>query len=520
MYKELELNIPPINFNNKKDVIKEIANKTGISSDAICDYKILRRSIDARKYPSYRLKVAISNQPILLNIQQPQLKDVNNSKSVIIIGAGPAGLFAALRLIEHNLKPIIIEKGRCIEERKVDIANIIKQSTINTKSNWCFGEGGAGTFSDGKLYTRSNKRGNITHILETFYVFGINDVEEEYISSLLYDSHPHIGTDNLSRIIKNIRTFIESCGGEYHFNTTMTDILTYNNKVTGIKTSKGEFFCDNLVLATGHSSREIYEIFCKKGWAIESKPFAVGVRIEHSQELINTIQYHSDNYNRLLPAASYQLAVTNKEGGVFSFCMCPGGIIIPASTGEEETVVNGMSNASRKSPFANSGIVVSVNENDIKTKNNDPLCLLRFQEEIEHKAFAGKVQAYGQCLKDFLKGKNSSILHKTSYLGGLVAADLNNILPSFVSKRLKEGFVQFDKKMRGFISDEAMLIGVESRTSSPVRIVRDNETLEHIQIKGLYPCGEGAGYAGGITSSAIDGVNVADKIALIYHQNI
>ncbi|MDR1005387.1 MAG: NAD(P)/FAD-dependent oxidoreductase [Bacteroidales bacterium] len=510
MYKEIEISIALVDFGDKESVKAEIA-KAGYKD--IADYRILRRSIDARKTPCWRLKVAISDRMMPQSaLHIPHYKDVSKSEPVLIIGAGPAGLFAALRLIECGFKPVIIEKGNNVTQRKIDIANIIKSGTINTNSNWCYGEGGAGTFSDGKLYTRSNKRGNITKVLETFVAHGADE-------AILYDSNPHIGTDNLSRIIKNIRTTIENYGGEYHFNTTMTDIIVRNNHVVGIKTQSGDIFdCNNLILACGHSARDVYSMFCAKGWLIETKPFAMGVRIEHPQHHINSIQYHSSNYNSLLPPASYRLAYTNDEGGVFSFCMCPGGIVIPASTEYNISVVNGMSNSSRLSPFANAGIVVSVNEKDViksgfKAKQDTSLLLMEFQQASEASVYAGNVQAFGQRLTDFINNKPSSILNKSSYLGGLVSSNLNDLLPHFISTRLRDGFMRFDKKMRGFITEQATLISIESRTSSPVRIPRDPLTLQHLQIKGLYPCGEGAGYAGGITSSAIDGINVADNIA-------
>jgi len=516
MYKEFEISIPPVDLTKAEEVKRELAKAIGIKAEEIYDFRILRFSIDARKLPCFRLKVSISDKPVVKDFMHiANYQNVRGKQPVVIVGAGPAGLFAALRLLEHGLKPVIIEKGQAVEQRKIDIAKIVKSQTINPKSNWCFGEGGAGTFSDGKLFSRSNKRGNITQVLETFVRHGA-------YPSILYDSHPHIGTDNLSRIIKNIRMTIEDYGGEYHFDTTMTDIVTKGNGVRGIKTESGETIdCRNIILACGHSSREVYAMLKEKGWEMESKPFAAGIRIEHSQEHINQIQYHRADYNPLLPAASYQLSFTGNEGGVFSFCMCPGGIVIPASTSYGQSVVNGMSNSSRKSPFANAGIVVSVNQNDVAAFYNDripiddPLLLMKFQQDIEQKAFAGKVHAYSQRLTDFLTDRPSSTLNPSSYLGGLICENLNEILPKFISRRLKEGFVHFNRKMKGFITQEANLIGIESRTSSPVRIIRNPLTMQHVRISGLYPCGEGAGYAGGITSSAIDGINVADSIAKI-----
>ena len=514
MKQELEISIEPIDFSNREQVISHIAKEARVSEESIKDYKILRRSIDARKTPFYRLKVIISDSPILMErTHKFNYQYADGKRQVVIIGAGPAGLFSALELLKHGIKPIIVEKGSPVEQRKIDIADIIRNQTLNPSSNWCFGEGGAGTFSDGKLFSRSNKRGNINQILETF-------VEHGACEDILFEAHPHIGTDNLSRVIKNIRQTIEQHGGEYRFNTTMTDLIVNKGRIAGIELQGGErLHCDSLILACGHSSAENYALLLKHNVAMTSKPFAIGVRVEHPQHHINAIQYHSSNHSPLLPAASYQLAHTNDKGGVFSFCMCPGGIVIPASTQEQHTVVNGMSNSSRNSPYANSGIVVSVNQDDVcrfyktQMKDDDPLFLLRFQHDVERRAYAGKVQAYGQRLTDFLNNRESSSLASSSYLGGLVASNLNYILPSFVSRRLNEGFRQFDRKMRGFISDSAIIIGVESRTSSPVRILRDDFAFFSPSIEGLYPCGEGAGYAGGITSAAIDGINVANSIA-------
>ncbi|MDR1847330.1 MAG: NAD(P)/FAD-dependent oxidoreductase [Bacteroidales bacterium] len=505
MIKELEITIPPVDFANVEDVRNEIAKAARIDSKAYPYYRILRRSIDARKQPCYHLRVEVSDKPFVFSPKfPPNYKDVSQGRPVIIVGAGPAGLFAALTLIENGLKPVIIEKGQAIEQRKVDISRIIRTKTINPNSNWCFGEGGAGTFSDGKLFTRSSKRGNMIKVLETFVLHGANE-------SILYDSHPHIGTDNLSRIIKSIRKTIEKYGGEYHFGKTLKDIIIRNNQAVGIITEDGETISSHaIILATGNSSRDIYELFYHKGLFMEAKPFAIGVRIEHLQSHINEIQYRSNSYDTLLPPASYQLAFTDTKGGVFSFCMCPGGIIIPASTAENESVVNGMSNSSRNSPFANSGIVVAINN-----VNSNPLSLLEFQKKCERKAFAGNISAFGQRVCDFLENKPSTVLPKSSYLGDLKATNLNGILPDFICERLKIGLLHFETKMKGFITEAANLIAIESRTSSPVRLTRNEKTLEHIQITGLYPCGEGAGYAGGITSSAIEGINTALAIASI-----
>ncbi|MDR0789328.1 MAG: NAD(P)/FAD-dependent oxidoreductase [Bacteroidales bacterium] len=514
MKREIEITIPPIDFSDSENCIAHIAKALHQSKDSIKDFKILRRSIDARKTPLIRLRLIVSDKEIINERKYPtNYQYVDSKRQVIIIGAGPAGLFAALRLIEHGIKPVIVEKGQPVEQRKISIANIIRTQTLNQSSNWCFGEGGAGTFSDGKLFSRSNKRGCIAKVLETF-------VEHGACNDILFDSHPHIGTDNLSRVIKNIRQTIEHYGGEYRFDTSMKDLIISNNQIIGIKTHSGETLtCNNIILACGHSSKENYDILLKHNIKMASKPFALGVRVEHSQAQINEMQYHSTKPNIYLPPASYQLAHTTNEGGVFSFCMCPGGIVIPASTKERHTVVNGMSNSLRNSPYANAGIVVSVNESDVAKfyrtdmKKDDPLFLLSFQQDVEARAYAGKIQAYGQRLTDFLTDTTSQSLNPSSYLGSLVCSNLNQILPSFVCQRLNEGFRQFNRRMNGFITQNATLIGVESRTSSPVRILRDDITLASLSVSGLYPCGEGAGYAGGITSSAIDGINVADSIA-------
>jgi len=449
-------------------------------------------------------------------VEVDKYKDVHNAKPVIVIGAGPSGLFASLKLIQKGLKPIIIERGKPVSERKVDLAQIIRQNEINTESNWCFGEGGAGTFSDGKLYTRSNKRGNINEVLDIFVEHGAD-------KEIMIDAHPHIGSDNLSAITKNIRQTIETHGGEYHFNTKVVDLIVKDNKIKGVITQNGDKIeSDIVVLATGHSARDIYYLFNEKNWALEAKLFAMGVRIEHPQELINQIQYHTPKYSKLLPPATYNLAhnTKDKDRGVFSFCMCPGGMIIPASTGKEELVVNGMSNSLRNSPFANSGIVVNVKAEDAKKYSEfGALAMLKLQEDTEKNMFiaADKTMvAPAQRLTDFIKDKKSSALSPSSYLPGLIPSNMNNILPEFISTNLRDAFLHFGKTMKGFITSEANIIGLESRTSSPVRIPRDKDSLQHIQISGLYPCGEGSGYSGGITSSAIDGINTAEKIAETY----
>ncbi len=488
---------------------KTISSICGINYKNL-HYKILRKSIDARKRPIFKLKLLVSDSPIKQNPIFRNYQDVTNGQRVIVVGAGPCGLFAALKLIEEGFKPIIIERGKPISERKKDIALIARNYDLNEESNWCFGEGGAGTFSDGKLFTRSTKKGNITEILETFVFHGAND-------NILSEAHPHIGTDKLSRIIKNIRETILKCGGEYYFNTKVTDLLVKNNVVYGVKTSNNTTIeAKAVILATGHSARDIYQLFANKGWAIEAKPFAMGVRVEHSQELINNSQYNDKNIAKLLPPASYSLVHNVNNRGVFSFCMCPGGMIIPASTEKKSLVVNGMSSSNRGSAFANSGIVVSINPQDVKEYSKQPaLSLMKFQQECEQKIYIHNQTSPAQRISDFIRNKPSNNISATSYPSGLQACNMNDYLPRIIAEHLKKGFKVFDRRIKGFISNQATMIGLESRTSSPVRILRDKDSLQHPQLAMLFPCGEGAGYAGGITSSAIDGVNAAEKISQI-----
>ena len=464
-------------------------------------------------------------------------------KTVLIVGAGPAGLFAALRCLQLGMKPVIVERGKPVEERKYDIARLAREKVVNPDSNWCFGEGGAGTYSDGKLYTRSTKRGDVGSVLRTFVEHGADP-------DILLEAHAHIGTDRLSGIIANMRRTIVDAGGEYHFNTRVTDLIVKDGRVLGVVTDAGEVTGSAVILATGHSARDIYYMFQQHGWLLEAKPFALGVRVEHPQELINEIQYHGKDYSRYLPPAAYSLTTQvyssnnastrpSSQHGVFSFCMCPGGVIVPAATADGQQVVNGMSNSRRNSPFANSGIAVTVDLKDVSTDhyplstahyplstNHSPLNLepetlnqslstLAFQMQVEQimfRAGGDAINAPAQRLVDFLRRKPSSTLGKTGYMGDVVSAPLHELLPPFVVDSLIQGFRDFDRKMRGFITEEATLLAVESRTSSPVRIPRDKETLQHPQLQGLYPCGEGAGYAGGIVSSALDGIRCVEAI--------
>lgn len=507
MEKIIETSCPCNIFFVEEEFRKYVSSSCGIKPQNL-HYKIIRKSIDARKRPVFRLKLLISDKPIPKTNIERKYKDVSNAERVIVVGAGPCGLFAALKLIEEGFKPIIVERGKPVSERKRDIALIARNQELNEESNWCFGEGGAGTFSDGKLFTRSTKKGNINDVLETFVFHGADE-------NILIESHPHIGTDKLSRIIKNMRKTILDNGGEYFFNTKVCDFIIKNNKIHGVKTStQSTIEGKAVILATGHSARDIYQLFAKNNWAIEAKPFAMGVRVEHRQELINASQYNDKTIANLLPSASYSLVHNVKDRGVFSFCMCPGGMIIPASTEKNSLVVNGMSSSNRGSAFANSGIVVSVTPQDVKEYSKHPaLSLMKFQEECEQKMYIQNQIAPAQRISDFIRNKSSHNIGATSYPSGLYACNMNDYLPKFVAETLREGFKVFDRRIKGFISNQATMIGLESRTSSPVRILRDKDSLQHPQIAMLFPCGEGAGYAGGITSSAIDGINAAEKIA-------
>lgn len=473
--------------------------------------RIVRRSLDSRRGVKYHtvMEVYDEGEEMPVADYRSPYKDCRNGKQVVIVGAGPAGLFAALRALEYGLRPVIVERGKMVSERKYDIARLTKEHEVNPDSNWCFGEGGAGTYSDGKLYTRSTKRGDVGAVLRKFIEHGADE-------KILIDAHAHIGTDRLSPIIAKMRQTVEEHGGEYHFGKRVTDIIVKDGAVGGVMDSEGNRYEGvAVILATGHSARDIYHLFQEKGWLIEAKPFALGVRVEHPQELINTIQYHSRNYSPLLPPAAYSLTTQVEGHGVFSFCMCPGGIIVPATTAEGYQVVNGMSNSKRNSPFANSGIAVTVGVNDVpQYAQYGDFALLRFQEDVEREMYAATgvdATAPMQRLTDFCDGRITTKLNKTNYMGGVLSTPLHELLPPFVARCLRQGFKDFDRKMRGFYTREASVLAVESRTSSPVRIPRGAD-MQHPQLKGLYPCGEGAGYAGGIVSSAMDGMNAVEAI--------
>ncbi len=508
MIKEIEIVCLPGQQEDDAALIKIAATSLNISPQKVSALKIIKRSIDARgRRVLYRMQVQVFIDevyvPETFTVKYP---DVKLGKPVIIIGAGPAGLFAALQCIELGLKPIIVERGKDVQQRRRDLANINKQGLVNPESNYCFGEGGAGTYSDGKLYTRSTKRGDVNAVLKTFVAHGATE-------DILIDARPHIGTNKLPQIITSIKESILNAGGEVLFDTKVTSLLVEFGKIKGIVDSSGhQMLANSVILATGHSARDIFEMLHHQNILIEAKPFALGVRIEHPQEVIDQAQYHCEHRGPDLPPSYYNLVEQVDSRGVFSFCMCPGGIIAPCATGADEIVVNGWSPSKRNNPFANSGTVVQINMEDVKGDANDPLRMLSFQQQIEKLAFkagGGSLVAPGQRMVDFVENRLSANLPENSYLPGTKSIELKDILPGWINGRLQKALPVFGKKMRGYYTNEAILVGVESRTSSPVKIPRDKETLQHPQVSGLFPCGEGAGYAGGIISAAIDGINCA-----------
>ena len=539
MIQEFQIRVLPEQAANEQSLKQFIGHNKGLDIRTIHALRILKRSIDARQrtiYVNLKVRLYINEVPQDEEFIRTIYNKVEGKPQVIVVGAGPGGLFAALRLIELGLRPVVVERGKNVRDRKIDIARISREHKVDSESNYSFGEGGAGAYSDGKLYTRSKKRGNVDKILNVFCQHGAS-------TSILVDAHPHIGTDKLPRVIENMRNTIIECGGEVHFETRMDSLIIEKNKITGIETNTGKTFKGPVILATGHSARDVYQWLYDNGVEMEAKGIAVGVRLEHPSMLIDQIQYHNKNgRGKYLPAAEYSF-VTQVEGrGVYSFCMCPGGFVVPAASGPHQIVVNGMSPSNRGSKWSNSGMVVEIRPEDLsdnslfteelKTKSEElkatnknngqwttghcPLTMMYFQEALEATCWQqGNMRqtAPSQRMMDFTRKKLSYDLPDSSYSPGLVSSPLHFWMPAFITDRLSKGFQQFGKSSHGFLTNEAVMIGVETRTSAPVRILRDNETLQHVTVNGLFPCGEGAGYAGGIVSAGIDGEKCAEAAA-------
>lgn len=521
MPQTLDIDLTPQQYVTPDFMRRAVADRLSLHESDFAHVAVLRRSLDSRRGRLvYHTAVEVyrAGEEYVPPDFDGHYRDCHACPPVVIVGAGPAGLFAALRALQVGLRPIILDRGKNVSDRKYDIAAITREQRVDPDSNWCFGEGGAGTYSDGKLYTRSTKRGNVRDVLERFVEHGADP-------DILLDAHAHIGTDRLSGIIARMRATIEGYGGEYHFSTRVVDLIVQSEGahecVSGVVDADGNRY-DGIavVLATGHSARDIYRLFHRRGWLLEAKPFALGIRVEHPQTLIDTLQYHLASptaraQGRYLPPAAYSLTTQVDGHGVFSFCMCPGGVIVPAATAPGQQVINGMSNSRRNSPYANSGIAVTVVPGDVpQYASEGPLALLRFQQEVEENLFhamGGTLTAPIQRLTDFCQGRPSQSNNPSGYMGQTANAPVHELLPPFVVKCLQQGLRQFDQKMHGFYTDQASVLAVESRTSSPVRIPRGDD-FQHPQLRGLYPCGEGAGYAGGIVSSALDGINAIDKM--------
>ena len=539
MIQEYQLRVLPEIAANEQRIKKYLIQEKGLNARDITATRILKRSIDARQrtiFVNLTVRTYLNEMPKEKEYQETVYHNVSDRPQVIVVGAGPGGLFAALRLIELGLRPVIVERGKNVRDRKKDLALIGREQTVNPESNYSFGEGGAGAYSDGKLYTRSKKRGNVDKILNVFCQHGAS-------SSILVDAHPHIGTDKLPRVIENMRNTIINCGGEVHFETRMDALIIENDEVKGIETNTGQTLLGPVILATGHSARDVYRWLAANRVEIEAKGIAVGVRLEHPASLIDRIQYHNRNgRGKYLPAAEYSFVSQVDGRGVYSFCMCPGGFVVPAASGPRQIVVNGMSPSNRGSRWSNSGMVVELRPEDLGNDElrmmneewaaqqssaadarlsdfNSQLNMMYFQEALERLCWQQgnmKQTAPAQRMADFTKKKLSYDLPESSYAPGLVSSPLHFWMPPFIADRLSKGFQQFGKYSHGFLTNEATMIGVETRTSAPVRIVRDKDTLQHVRLKGLFPCGEGAGYAGGITSAAMDGLKIAEAIAKKY----
>ncbi|MGP1435176.1 MAG: NAD(P)/FAD-dependent oxidoreductase [Phocaeicola sp.] len=522
MIEKLSIRIQPQIAANEDSIKEYISKENAIDVRTIHAIRILKRSIDARHkdiFVNLTMDVYINEEPPEDEFMRTHYHSVEGRPQVIVVGAGPGGLFASLKLIELGLRPIIIERGKNVRDRKLDIAKISKEHYVNPESNYCFGEGGAGAYSDGKLYTRSRKRGNVDKILNVFCQHGAS-------TAILKDTHPHIGTDKLPKVIENMRNTILRCGGEVHFETKMTALIIEKNKITGIETNKGDIFLGPVILATGHSARDVYKWLYNNHVDIEAKGIAVGVRLEHPATLIDRIQYHNKNgRGKFLPAAEYNFVTQIDGRGVYSFCMCPGGFVVPAASGDQQIVVNGMSPSNRNGRWSNAGMVVELHPEDLANPTlkignadygNTPLNMMYFQETMERLCWQqGNMRqtAPAQRMADFVNKKVSYDLPPTSYSPGLISSPLHLWMPEFITHRLRNGFITFGKSSHGFLTNEATIIGVETRTSAPVRIIRDKESLQHITVSGLFPCGEGAGYAGGIVSAGIDGERCAEAAA-------